>query len=57
MMPTLWPKVNESWEECVKFCEKQFDATNDRFKNDWTDELWSSRKSIVERENEAFTGV
>jgi hypothetical protein len=38
-MPNLWSKVNESWEECVKFCEKQFDCTSDRFKNDWNRRL------------------
>ncbi len=37
--PQYWPKVNEAWEECVQYCEREFDRSVDRFKTDWNRKL------------------
>jgi DNA polymerase III alpha subunit (gram-positive type) len=34
-----WHFVSEAWELCVNYCEKEFDHSVDRFKNDWNRKL------------------
>jgi hypothetical protein len=34
-----WHFISEAWDLCVNYCEKEFDHSVDRFKNDWNRKL------------------